>query len=507
MGRQMRQYFGPAAIVFVGLLGAQMLFTLYVYQSNNDLLKSLETIENTGYLTVPNVRIKDSLDAFMPAFCGGFFFTLTAGAGLILTAFFLIYLWRSVFACRPNMFFVILFLWALGIYKAAQTGAPRLLTAFFFLIPLMVFVLMMKWLKGPWAKSGWRVAAVHLPAVITIAVIWLPNMNSGVFVNIRDQILLSNPAGRAINSFYYRYTLYPAESFKPLHRKQLKTAKIQIEAHSLFNRIEKSLRRLDYLPVSSGISPDLTVRSRGDRLLLAHQGQTVLEVQTSRFLRSPKETLQDFSQQMDQMTFLRQFTFFSLIFASPILLYFFIHTFVSCVLVGIRQPIKRSVIAAAVCVMIAAAGAYALFPFQGTINPAGQAKNLIGEWLRSDSSQLRVCALKRIDKGDLPIAAHESALMELGKSPAIAERYWTARVLGNSDSERTYRQLLQLLHDPHSNVVCMALYSLGNRQADQAIKEIKRILIASDHWYVQWYAYNALKELGWVQPKSVSYLC
>jgi len=499
----MRQFLGPAAIVAAGLLAAQIIFSFFVYQSNIDLLKTLEALSQAGYLVVPNSYVMACLNAFLPAFCGGLFFTLTAGTGIVLGTFILIYLWRFVFAGRPDLFLIIVILWELGIYKAAQTGAPWILTAFFILIPLMVLALTVNWLKGPRAQSGWRLALAHLLAVLIIAGIWLPNVNADVFVNIRDQILLSNPAGRAINSFYYRYTLYPAEAFKSLHQKQLKTAQVQIEAPSLFEPIEKALRRLDYLTVSSESSPDLTVKSPGKALLLDHQGQTVLEVEASQFLRSPKVTLQDFSKQTDRMAFLRQFTFFSLVFASPLLMYFFIHTIVSCVLFRIRQPIKRSVIAAAVCVIIAAAGAFAIYPFQSKKYPPGQANAPIGAWLRSDSRQQRVQALKRIDDADLPIDAYASVLMETGKSTAVAERYWTAKVLDNSDSARTYQRLLQLLRDPHPNVVCMALYSLGNRGTNPAVEEIKRVLMASDHWYVQWYAYNALKELGWIQPESV----
>ena len=47
--------------------------------------------------------------------------------------------------------------------------------------------------------------------------------------------------------------------------------------------------------------------------------------------------------------------------------------------------------------------------------------------------------------------------------------------------------------------VSMAMYSLGKRQDADAVNEIVYRINISDHWYVQWYAYRALKRLGWTQ--------
>ena len=47
----------------------------------------------------------------------------------------------------------------------------------------------------------------------------------------------------------------------------------------------------------------------------------------------------------------------------------------------------------------------------------------------------------------------------------------------------------------------MAFYSLGLRQNASAIKPILKRIKMSDNWYSQMYAYNALRSLGWKQPK------
>lgn len=503
MAPQMKRYTAPAAIVALGLCFAQAIFTLFVHNSNKALLQKLEAIAGAGYLVVPNSRIMAMLDAFLPAFCGGLFFTLTAGAALVMGTFILIYLWRFVFAARPEIFLIMVILWEIGIYKAAQTGAPLLMSTAFIGLPLLVLALMVKWVKAPVRPTGWQLTLPHLLAMLIIAGVWLPNLNADVFISIRDQILLSNPVGQKINSFYYRYTLYPAEAFKSLNQKQLNTAHIQISDPRLFAKIEKSLRRQDYLRVPLDSPADLSVRVSSDALFFKHKAQNILEVPVSRLLNAPKETLKSFSQKTDQMLFLRQFTFFSLIIASPLLLYFLIYTLLSGLFFWIRRPARRSAFAALACVVFAAASAYALYPSQPYTRPDPGRASSLGPKLQSGSRDQRIQALKLIDDEDLPVADYEPAISKLAESPAAAERYWAVKILRNSNSTDTYRLLLQVLYDPHPNVVCMALYSLGKRHAERAISEIKHVLRTSDHWYVQWYAYKALKELGWIQPESI----
>lgn len=498
----MKRYFSSAGIITAGLLVSQIFFTIFVYKSNFTLLKKLEAISEAGYLAVPNTHIMSGLDGFLPAFCGGLFFTLTVGAGLTLGVFILVYIWHSILGRRPEILLLAVMIWELGIYKSFETESPVILPAVFLLVPLVVAALTFKWMPGQRRRSEWKSIVTHVVVLLIIAGTWVPNINADVFVNIRDQVLLSNPAGRVINSFYYRYTLYPAEAFKSLHQKQLKTARIQVDAPELSNRLEKTLRRLDYLPVDADTPMDLTVSSKGSQLLLAHQSQTVRRVTTSRFFGAPRSTLKNFSDQTDQMQFLRQFTFFSLILAAPLLLYFLIHLLFSTGLFMIRSPGIRTLCAAVICVIVGVGIAAALYRFQHESN-APQSSEAIRRLLQSNAWRDRVTALKRIDAEDIDIAAHASVLGELRESPYTAERYWTAKALDNSDSEKTYRMLTRLLHDPHPNVVCMALYSLGNRNDPRAVGKIRKIVISSDHWYIQWYAYNALKELGWIQPKSV----
>jgi len=121
--------------------------------------------------------------------------------------------------------------------------------------------------------------------------------------------------------------------------------------------------------------------------------------------------------------------------------------------------------------------------------------------LQSGHWQDRVAALKTMERKTIDIGDFR-AYQGLLTSPHIPERYWVARVLGRSRRPETYPPLLLMLNDSSPNVVSMALYGLGQRGDPRAINEILSWMGTSDHWYCQWYAYRALRALGWKQSKS-----
>ena len=82
-------------------------------------------------------------------------------------------------------------------------------------------------------------------------------------------------------------------------------------------------------------------------------------------------------------------------------------------------------------------------------------------------------------------------------------RYWLARSLAGAGGPLAGPTLLDLMEDPQPIVVCQAIYSLGRRRDARAVPAILDKINRSDHWYVQWYGYNALKGLGWRQKPSI----
>ncbi len=116
----------------------------------------------------------------------------------------------------------------------------------------------------------------------------------------------------------------------------------------------------------------------------------------------------------------------------------------------------------------------------------------------------RAAALKLIERRQLEISDYPSYEKSI-TSRHLPERYWLAHALGVSKKARTIDDLFTLLRDPEPNVVCQALYALGKRGGDRKSDIIETILAkirSTDSWYVQRYAYLALRSLGWRQPAS-----
>ena len=203
----------------------------------------------------------------------------------------------------------------------------------------------------------------------------------------------------------------------------------------------------------------------------------------------------NFLAETDTCSPFRSFTLFSLLVSLPLALYtvcfglfFFISSFV-------LSPRISAWIASVLCLFL---GTALFFYVQGgvkeeSIDPARA--------LASDRWETRVAALKLIEQKKLDVGDFE-AYPKLMKSHHVAERYWFVRTLGSSRRTSTYRDLLSFLDDPYPGVVSMAFYALGQRKDSRAVPEILKRIETSDDWYNQWYAYRALRNLGWKQSRS-----
>jgi len=125
----------------------------------------------------------------------------------------------------------------------------------------------------------------------------------------------------------------------------------------------------------------------------------------------------------------------------------------------------------------------------------------VSESLQSSRWQTRMAALRTIDERRLEVPDLQM-IHRMSRSTKIPERYWLAKVLALSRTPETYSSLLFFLDDSSPNVVCMALFAMGQRGDPNGIRDILKWMASSDHWYCQWYAYGALKALGWKQSKS-----
>ena len=489
----------PAAAVLAGLAAAQIIATLQVYLSNSALYRTLAVIKEAGYLIVPNQQIMVRLHELAPAVYGGLFFTLSAGAGISLLSFAAAWIWDRILSRRKIFLIPPLLLWTGFMAAANWNGISAMITAYLAVIPPLVFWLTLRWM--PQQREGtppWNSALIHLMTIALLASLWAPQMNGDLFLDLRDRLLLSNSLGTQINNFYYRYTLYPAEVFKSLDQKLLKTVSLhEIEKKPLKKLLTEKLLSHDYLPIGGKGEIDLKIGESGRDLTFQNRGRVILKTTPNDFLSSPAHILKQFSSKTDRNFLFRRLSYYGLLIGLPVTLYLFLYTILLFPLtrcVGLRIA---SVTAASLCFL---AGVLLLAPLWlgngGSID-----KKHLDRVLTSGGWQERVAALKFLRQNWLDVSGFPSYQRMLA-SPHIPERYWLAKALSVSRSPETYQDLLRLLDDPSPSVACMAFQSLGRRGHREAATEILKRIETSDHWYTQWYAYRALKALGWKQTES-----
>jgi hypothetical protein len=485
-------------IILWGLMTTEAVASLHVYFGNLSLYDNLTAIQAAGYLPVPGPAAMGRLREVEPALAGGLFFALTLGAGLTLATATAVWAWVRMFSRSRAALAVLILGWAAMLIAVNGNGVNPLPSCYFLFVPAVVGLISLPWAKGPAGRFNGRAAAIQLLPLLALAALWGTQFDDDMFLRIRDHLLFSNPIGRAVNDFYYRYTLYAAEVFKPLHQKTLRTCFIEENLDKALGlRVESALRNRDVLSLPDRGTADLVVGWNDRALLLTGARGPALKIAVEDFLSDPDGALTRLSLAWDKNAFLRSAVFLSLLLGFPVALYCLTLGLASKVLGWVMKPAAAQAAATAGCLLIGVAFFLAVWQARVPASRLGDPnRDLV-----SEKSTIRLAALKRIAEQGLEIGDCPT-YRRLLESPIIAERYWLARALGVSRKGETYPDLVRLLDDPHPNVVCQAYYGLGQRGRATAISRILEKMQASDHWYSQWYGYRALKALGWQQPRS-----
>jgi hypothetical protein len=435
-----------------------------------------------------------------PAFFGGIFFTLSAGAGLTLLAIATAWLWERLFSRKRPVLIPLIGIWILALAAANYRGFLPLVTAYLLFIPTLCFVATLRWMPEKNREDTRLRELLPLIPLLLLTAIWASQMGSDIFLDIRDNILLSNPVGKKINEFYYDYTLYPAEVFKTERLKLLKTCRLEgIDlSKGVGPFIERKLIYNDYLPLGEGNTVDILIRKDGENLVLEREGKVVLLTTPADFSSRMPAILKEFSEKSDRYRYFRKFTFSSILVGFPVTLYVLVYS-LFCFAFSLFLSIRvSSMISSILCFAL---GIALLLPFQTGRGADIGVEHLAGA-MSSDKWQVRVSALKAIGEKGMEIRDFPSYKDMIG-SPRVPERYWLATVLKKSRAPETYGDLLAMLDDPHPNVRCKVVEALGKRGRKDVVGKIIEKINTSDHWYFQWYAYRALRSLGWKQQKSI----
>lgn len=485
-------------VILLGLSAAQVIASTHVYLSNLALYEKTDAFRSAGYLIVPNAHVLPRLLEWKPAVFGGLFFTLSLGAFLTFLSVAGAWLLRRAPAVKKVLLPFLIIAWSASLVALNIRGASLPATLYFLIIPPLVFTVASKWLfSGPSTRPASSLLIHALPPLF-LALLWASQMSGSFFVDARDYLLLSHSAGRKVSDFYYRYTLYPAETLKPLEGKLQRAAYFgRLEDETVSRALQKELLKYDYLPVDNETLADLVFRDRDNELHLQQKGMVILGTTLQQFLLSPASWLAAFSKETDRQFFFRKVTLVSLLIGFPMFIYLLLYGIFFFPLRLLLPPAKSSVLATLLC-LVAGIVLFLLFSLsRAAIHDQGE----IDRALQSGNWRMRVAALKFIQVKRLE-PAHYPAYRALLQSPCIPEKYWLANTLGASREPDTFQDLLSLLDDTNPTVVSAAFQALGERQNPAAVPHILERVKASTDWYNQWNAYRALRALGWKQSLS-----
>jgi len=484
--------------VLLGLMTTQIIATVHVYISNRDLYQNLQLVLKAGYLSVPNSHVIESLQKIGLAFTGGIFFTLTLGTALSILTIVLTWAWDRLLGRNRIALLLLIIAWLIGIAGVNANGFSPMPTAYVVIVPPVVFGLVLCLLPDRTKKNNRIITILFLAAPLLLFAVWLPLAKGQIFLDIRDNILLSNPLGRKINDFYYDYTLYAAQAFKSLDQKTIKTCRLELkENESRKTVIEKILLLNDYLVIEDGQRVDLSVEEQDGKLIFAHRDKKILTTSLNKFAVNPNAVLKDFSARTDRYGLFRSYVFISLVVGSPIFLYIMLHGILSICLSLLIDRRKAALLSVIFCLLVGIGAAIPLYMTEkSTVDRSNFSRALGSELLRN-----RLAALQYMSTNGLNHARMTDDHRNWLQSPSVAERYWYVKAMGADRSPEAGSILMAALNDPNTNVVCMAYYSLGKRGDTSVIDAIIKRIQSSDDWYEQFYAYRALKNLGWLQAK------
>jgi hypothetical protein len=519
----------PVRVLALGLAVSQAVATALVYLSNRALAEKIAAVRAAGYGPLPGVNIDPSLTGFEAAFAGGSFFTLSTGAGVTMLTFGAVLLvsslaplyrtWKTR-ALKPGWWIpallafmpaavaaaILIIAWPALLIWANRHGFCPGMTAFLVFVPPPVIWAATKWSprKIGYGRLPWRMP-VHFTLIAILLALWAWQVNKDVFINFRDNLLLTSGPGARVVDFYYRYTLYPAEVFKRLSDKQIKTCVLEgFEDPAESGRLEAVLRAHDYFVVPAGaVKPDLELVRRGDVLAFARGGKPLINVDRKRFMALAGDMLDGFSEKVDHQFVFRRFTLVSLAGVAPLALYLAVYG-LFCLLPGLLVNIRvSSFLAPLLCFVFWAGVILYLGPPPPTRIDADRAAAAI----RDGSRKERIAALRYIEGEKLDVGRFEG-YQRLLDTTDPAQLYWLVRTLGGSRDPAAGIALFRFLNSDSAYIVCKAMASIARqaeKQGDLARRRTRNMLVrkmeTADNWYIQFSAYKAARSLGWMPEK------
>ncbi len=338
--------------------------------------------------------------------------------------------------------------------------------------------------EGPRPRKAVILIAVMLAASLAGAIVpqgapWKENLVR--IALFRDAWLLGNPAGKAIASAYYRYTLYTAEPVKMLYSADASEPRRQQPIAACADpATANGLRAFGFIVTSPSAPSDVVVGPGG--------------IPPGKDLAELKAALDQHSHRTFRGRWLRELTtlsWYSLYYVGPLV--------VLLVLMGVFSPFisllfrklapRTAVIALSGCSMLAILVlAFVLEKEPTAIDPADLADALI----HARPPRRRLAAFRAFQlESTAPMA---DALLKAADDSDLRIRLWACAALGKSGDPRAASKLIERLDDPEVFVRYRAAQGLGLLKDPAGVEPLVRVM-KERTWYEGSYALEALRRI------------
>jgi len=324
-------------------------------------------------------------------------------------------------------------------------------------------------------------------ALISVGIWPWATAGEGPFTRMRDKLFLGSSLGLGVNSFYYRWTLYPAEVLKPLAYKTQPVVSVEpglpaeftadfCEAIDKFNGI--------CLPdKAAGADLSVAVSENGVREIRAGD----VSVPWPSDLKKQQEAWEELSTKAYRFKATKSATAWALIGGM----------FLSEWPMSLRYA---SILAGGCPLALIATLAGIVMWLGGKSGPWKTAMALgfsvliaVGLGFSGWSNKGRSEVLDTFNRSPIPSIEEVRNIFENGDNVV---RFYTTREMRRYGA-RAIPLLTRALADPDINIRYAACESLGEIDSSRSKMALKKVLEGNSDWYVKDRAYFALRRLGW----------
>jgi len=448
---------GPGAVWLVGAAAGAVLGAARTREAALHLLAKNRALLDAGVPALPGPGHLDTLGSWAPAGAGAVFFGLSLGLG--------------------GAALLALLAAALGL-APGRTG--RLLPWATALVPLGLGFWGRDWglaaaaepaalAAAAWAagRADRRVPVLRLACAALALVGLLPwaRAPEGPFTRFRDRVLLARETGPALalDTFYYRWTLYPAEALKPLAARSQPTVWADPAAGDRAALCEAAAR-VGLWCVDDPSAADVRIEP-GPRLV-----RGPAEAPWTGPPEARRQAWNDLSARADRARPLRRATAVSLFYGCPLVLAGILSGLAVWLGAWMPHPGHRKA-AALVCAA-----------FLGGLVAA---VSMQPPWLVRVRRELADAPLPGADRVEAALRARRPV-----------ERFYGARAAGRL-GEGWEPALEAALADPVINVRYAAAQALGRIASPRAREVLRAVLEGPADWYVKERAWAGLRRSGW----------